>query len=411
MVEDALKTCRNLHRLVIVVNVAALVFALTIGKPDADRLVVEQIDGYESVDFSQYPDWADQAAEPAYVKAVKPQRDRLAQRLEDSDDLTLNTHHIAEAFDKPVHIGRVLVEDSILTEGEAAKIEAVERMLSSTYDVGREIQVVVPELSDELVDAIIRFLELEGGAGTRVDNVSIQMPDVFSVSLGSFIEAESLYAQLYFEVVLAEGGAPVFTRDIKAEVLPVGDASLLDWLGENAEDNPAFELAKDHAVLFPALRPFEKGFAQKTVGEVRNQAVANIRAASPESKSITLLGTDVPGQLATIAAPIVSTALLIYLMLNLPHINRLTHQHADEIAEFAWLPLHGGRLWLIETGMTLLALPVAASFVMNQRLAVFGTPRVTMIVVSIALALVSVAAALKCISALARLRKAIGRTV
>ncbi len=411
MVEDALKTCRNLHRLIIAVNVAAIVFALSISRPEDDSLVVEQIESFEQVDFAKYPDWADDLAQRQYAKRHQKMIAAFAEELGKIDSLVFNIHHIADVAGTSPHVSRLLVEDTMLVSGDAAKIDAIEQLLSPLYHVGRDVQIWVPDLSRELIQDISNFINENGTTGSRIDNVRIEMQTAPILSSPhNFVPTEEAFAQIYFEIVPPQGGGPVFTRDLKCTIEEVPNTSLLQWLQFNGQSSKALKIDAGKIQVFPELRPFSKGFSQKTIGEARNTALDNIRSMSPESQSITLLGTKVPGQLATIAAPVVSTLLLFYLAAHLPHMRRLMDRHSDEIAEFAWLALQPGRSWLIDVTGTLVVLPMIAFIIMNIRLSAFETSRVAIFLVSTISTALGVVAALLIVQYLKTIRARFSKT-
>lgn len=79
MIEDALKSTRNLHRLIIGVSLAVLVFSLSVYLPDEKIRQKSAIDALLDIDFLAYEIWLQDKLEAEIKKqvipAVQPLRD------------------------------------------------------------------------------------------------------------------------------------------------------------------------------------------------------------------------------------------------------------------------------------------------------------------------------------------------
>lgn len=136
--------------------------------------------------------------------------------------------------------------------------------------------------------------------------------------------------------------------------------------------------------FLPDVAPLPKGFTEEPLGTLSLRLADEIRAAGPEQHTLAILGTEVPGRLLVLAAPLVLMALLYYFKGHLSHLTRMSEHHATDMVGFSWLPINasswqlpGTQLnwsgYLAEIVATLAILPVGALLVMYFRLRDFGT--------------------------------------
>jgi hypothetical protein len=115
--------------LVIIVNVAALVFALSISLPSDQVRLVEQLRALKRIPFGDYDAWAKEKAPDDVAERLQAGADKMLNTLEDEHFLIFNVAHLADAFGHPAHIGRLLMDQAVVTAGETARISATDLYL------------------------------------------------------------------------------------------------------------------------------------------------------------------------------------------------------------------------------------------------------------------------------------------
>lgn len=403
MVEDALKSSRTIHRLILAVNAATLIFAFSLQRPPEMMERLEQLRAYKQVDHLAYETFVQDKAKKYAAADTQAYAQKIQTGVDEAGGLVFGKDKIAEAFRSPPHMGRVIVDDSVLAEGDSALIGGLD-LMGRLYITSRSPQVLVPN-DPSVIEAIQKFLLDEAEAGMRVNKMTFGVDGV-DFMVESFLDADMVLAQFSFELVPAQGAARVFTAAVECKVREVPDASLKEWLLDQPGSDAIYESVGDGVIVFPKLRPFAEGLTEQTVGAAINEAQNEIRRSSPDSQNISLLGTEIPGRLVLVAAPLISTLLLVYLAGHLRHLARLVDTHRAEFEQFAWMPL-GPRWGRIEAATTLVAVPAASQLLLVTRLWGFGTSRVLIVLVPLVLLPIGVGAALLCLSRLKALRRSL----
>ncbi len=380
MIEDALKSTRNLHRLIIGVSLAVLVFSLSMYLAEDKVRQKAEIDYLIDVDFLAYETWLqntlDAEVRKRLIPAVKPLRDML----ENSNHLVFELDSIADVLEQFAHIGRFELSESILSDMSAASLNALDAL--NGLSLAQDVQITVP-LVDTLIPQLEEFLNQESGAGKRIVNARTSVSDEIPLLVTFLPEAASL-ASIDFELVdvSAAAATPVFQGLYEFELLTLPNTSFISWL--QAQGHDLYIRTSSGAMEFlPKLKPLPTGFTEQPLGELSLRLADEIKAAGPEQRNLKILGTEVPGRLLIFAAPLILIALLYYFKSHLSHVTHMAKNHAEEMVGFSWLPINNS-VWQIpgttlkwsghfaEVVLTIGVLPVGALIVMSLRLGLFG---------------------------------------
>ena len=310
------------------------------------------------------------------IPAVKPVRDLLA-----SDEyLIFELDSITDALEGTPHIGQFLVGESNLANVSAATLTSLDALNGLSLE--QDVQLTVPNINF-LMQELQEFLTDNNKAGKRVTDASTSLTNDPPI-LTTFLPDSTPIASLDFQLadVTVTGAIPVFQHLYDVDVVNIPNSSFLIWLSQQGFD-PIIRIDGGEILFLPDVRPLPKGFAEESLGILSLRLADEIRAAGPEQRTLTILGTTVPGRLLVLAAPLVLLALLYYFKSHLSHLTRMSDQHADEMVGFSWLPINLSRWQLPGTGFqwsghvaelitTLAVLPVGALLVMYFRLSPFG---------------------------------------
>ena len=379
MIEDALKSTRNLHRLIIGVSLAVLVFSLSMYLAEDKVRQKAAIDALIDIDFLSYEDWLQKKLDihiaANVVPAVKPVRDLL----EDSGYLIFDLDSIADVLEETPHIGRFLVDESILANVSATTLTSLDALngLSLEHDG----QLAVPKV-DSLIGQLEEFLAENNGAGKRITNAATSVTGDIPI-LTTFLPDTTSIASLDFQLadVSVAAAVPVFQGLYDVDLMTIPDSSYLAWLEQQGHASIAVQGGELR--FLPDIATLPKGFSEEPLGKLSLRLADEIRAAGPEQRTLTILGTEVPGRLLVLAAPLILLALLYYFKSHLSHLTRMSEHHAGDMVGFSWLPINAssweipGTHWrwsgyLAEIVATLAVLPVGALLVMYFRLRQFG---------------------------------------
>ena len=335
MIEDALKSTRNLHRLILAVSLVTLVFSLSLNSEETKRAQKAAIDALRQVNFLAYETWLSAKLQLRIDEALGPAIAPIESALE-GVDLVLLLDEISKVLREPAHVGRLLTEDLVLSNASAATLSQFEAL--NDLQLARDVQITVPDLAP-LVPKLLDFFETRGTTVWRIENAMVTTE--FSESIGtSFVPLDRLTAMLYFELVdsASVAGAPVFQGRFDTTVVEVPDTSFLSWLAE-AELGSAVDIVDGRVKFAPLLSGASYSFREEKLGTLSLRLAEEIAAAGPEKHTATILGTQVPGLLVVLAAPLTLMVLTYYFVSHTTHVSRLVERHAKEIRGFAWLPI------------------------------------------------------------------------
>lgn len=380
MIEDALKSTRNLHRLILAVSLVTLVFSLSLGGSEDQRAQKMVIDKLIDTNFAAYQTWLDDKVEAAIAQHLPPAVQPLKASLSDNDVLVFNLDRLTDALSRPAHVGQVLVDQLVLSNLSAATLTQLDAL--NGLSLGHNVQITVPRLS-ELQGELLLFFEDNPDAGKRIDEIRVDINE-FDFTAQSFYPGETITTMLYFELhdAVTVASAPVFQAYFDSDIVELPNTSFMTWLQET-ELGPAIDVRDDHMVFAPSLNPLPRGFEEEPLGRLSLRLVDEILKAGPEARKATILGTEVPGLLIVLAAPLTLMALVYYFVSHTTHIARLVETQADEMLGFAWLPITMGQWqvpwtnWRIpghkaELLFSLVLLPVGALLALYIKLNQFG---------------------------------------
>ena len=258
MVEDALKSTRTLHRLIMTVSLVTLVFALSVSLPEDKIKLKAAIDGLLEIDFLAYDSFVDEQVKAAVETELQPISSGAAKRFADGKFLVFGLDYLAGTLLKPLHVGKLLPKQLLLAEMSNATLSKLRAI--NGLSLGKNVQIVIPE-TDGLLTEIESYLKENERAGQRVDTIRYSI-DSFDFTAESFLPTEKVFAGLYFELVdkIQRGGAPTFNANFQGRVadLPLCQLSQLAldvsmWLRRRHLQNAHEVLLVHH------LRPLHEG--------------------------------------------------------------------------------------------------------------------------------------------------------
>jgi hypothetical protein len=366
MMEDALQVTRNLHRLIIATSLVTIVFSLSLRFPEKFRERQETIDQFLRFDFSQYDRFVTARAAEASGLWLKPVVSTLRAGVETNNYPVFGLADIWAALEKPVLLGQAKIAETKLTtpaELTLRQFDALAELYPLTNDV--LVPVFVPE---NLVTNLQEFLAEKARPGMRVQSVNLQTSESYSATEPPG-EGETIKMLLSFEL-MPNGGppSPYFQGVFDAHVRRGENTSFLYWLSQNPETPKFVTLQAGRLKWLPALDNISREMIDRRLGDVSGALNDEIRKSSPENKSVSLLGAEIPGLLLVYATPLILLALSYYFLFHLTHLCRFAARHKMDCERFAWLPLSLETGWVWESLFSLGILPLLALSVLEAQL-------------------------------------------
>ncbi len=369
MIEDALKSLRNIHRLIITVSFITLVFSMSIDAPKDIEKQRDLISELLLIDFLEYLEFVDQNVNQFESEQLTILSTQINDSLALDDYMIFNLEDIGNAFSQTVHVGRVLAEDIVTSNISDATLNQLDALNGISLDA--DVQVILPK-TDELIEEVRSFLVYNGELGQRVDNVLLSIIDYTWIA-ESFLPDSTVLVNLYFELpeTIRTMGAPVFNADFDAKIVEIPGTSFRSWI--LAKDRKElFDLRNDELVWLPKLDISSPGYKEQKLGLLEKELTDRITKSAPEQQKVSLLGTSIPGVLFVYASPLILLGLIYYLLNHSYHIRSLVPGNEDEIRNFSWSPMTQRKIWKFDLISSVFVLPMLAMVVLYIQLSQFG---------------------------------------
>ena len=382
IIEDALKTTRTLHRLILTASLATIVFPLSLKTLSDEHRWKAAIDALIQADFLAYEQFVQQKVEGASQEKLAPVVQKISSRLEAKNYLIFNIHHISERFADPLHVGKFLTNESRLAEISATSLVQLNAL--NGLELAQDVQIVVPRI-DELIAKMERFFNVHTRAGNVVDDISAGIDHDFLAQ--TFLPGESSFAFFRFDLVNSDVTSPVvFETSVEVDIHTIVDSSFTYWIEHEAAFGDVVSVESGNVMFGPTLTDMLAGYDSEELGKLSLRLADEIAKAGPESRSVSILGTQVSGLMIIFASPLALFFLAYYFMNHLSHLRNLAEQKPDLLRHFAWLPLtlqqhwticfRGASCtlpaWILETAVSGVGLPIASLAMLYIRLSKFG---------------------------------------
>jgi len=366
MLKDALDVTRNLHRLIIATSLVTVVFSLSLRFPDKTRVQRETINEFLHANIGQYDRFITAQAADASNRWLKTVAEEIRRGLEATNYLVYGVGDIADAFEKPILLGQFKVSETRLDTPGDLTLKQLD-VFSDNYQLADDVRVVVPETTNVLAQ-IHEFLATRAKTRARVQTVNLQTSDTY-LATEAPVGGERIKMRLSFEL-MPNGGppSPWFQEVFDATVKRIPDTSFRHWLRQRPEFAGIAVVDTNGLKWLPKLEELPNEIRDRRLGDVFGSLNDELKKGSPENKSVSLLGTEIPGLLQEYAAPLILLSLSYYFLFHLTHLCRFASRHKSDCEQFAWLPLSLEMGWVWEALFSLGVLPLLSLIVLNAQL-------------------------------------------
>ena len=146
MIEDSLKTVRNLHRLVMTISFITLVFSLSLSLPSDKQQQLNQIETLVNFKFSKYEEFVNKKIEENMSTKYEAIASSIAASIDKGKHMIFNLSNISEVFNGSPHVGKLLIDELILSNPTNTSLNKLETL--NGLPLGRDVQIVVPKIHE-----------------------------------------------------------------------------------------------------------------------------------------------------------------------------------------------------------------------------------------------------------------------
>ena len=348
MIEDALKATRTLHRLIMAVSLTTLVFALSLSLPKEKVAQRDAIDALINSDFLAYDQIVAKQVKTFREENLVPFGTTLNKKVNSTPGLTSDLYGLGEVYSKQLHIGKLLTKNLVLANISSATLSQL-NSLDTFQIISRDVQVVVPRIK-ELTEKVEAFLSDNSVFGYKLGNIRVNGKEHNSTTdfveeqkftTDSFLPGADTNFLLEFDLVNMAGNGldRTFSEHLTADYVTLPKSSFVQWLANNEDMVGVVSIDDSQVVFAPSLENAPKGIREEKLGSLLQRLTNEIESERLEGQSVTILGTQVPGLLIIVAAPLTLLALSYYFTNHTGHLAQLIEKDAKAFKGFAWMPL------------------------------------------------------------------------
>ena len=398
IIEDALKSTRTLHRLIMIVSIVTIAFSLPLYPPKEEVAQKYAIDALINSNFLAYDQFVAERVEAFRQEKLVPIGDALNEKIDSGEYLAFDLDDLGETFSQPLHVGKLLIEELALSDISGATLEKLDSI--NVLCLSCDVQVAVPRMQ-ELTKKIEDFLSenVAGkkryfGVGKRITEIRVSFPGDQEIRIQSFLPQSDTIGTLNFKIVDAMGKTEAFTVLFPADVVTLPESSFIHWLTTKLanKDKMAESVSIDsnRVVFAPTLDKTPPGLRQKKLGILHQDLTKEIASKAPEKQTVNILGVQVRGLLIVVASPLTLLILSYYFANHTGHLVRLGKKNSEAFKSFLWMPLSiqsdiplfvfskaesGYRIsgWVLETILSIIILPIASLVILYCQLSQFGS--------------------------------------
>lgn len=364
MIEDSLKTTRNLHRFIVTVSAASIVFSMSLSVSDEKYSQLLDLRVLQSLDFREYEDFTDKAIREFSQESLKPVGLQIASELDVNLVGSSNVAEIARVFETQIwnrrlHLPRNWSEEPTLDDC----LDIALRL--GVPDITEDVRVWIPPT--EGISSRIEEILAENDFGPKDSIYSINPSG--NRSYGSSAPPREI--QFYLDVgPMKYSGERVVlkipSRSGTFETIP--NTSFLYWLQLHEGAERLIKAGGDGTSWLSNLAELPEALRSENLIDLIDQFQQDIDRGGPRQRAVSLLGVEVPGILFVYSGPLLLLVFSFYLLNHVRHLKSLVRGGVEAFREFAWMPLALDKHWGLEVLGTCLFLPVGSVFVLFYKL-------------------------------------------
>lgn len=362
MIEDSLKTTRNLHRLIVSVSAASIVFAMSLSVSDIKYEQWLDLKVLHSLSFKGYDEFAQEALASYARETLQPLSKQAISGLDKNLFRDEDLSKIAAAIETP------LVNNMTWVEGGFAGKWPEEPTLTQCLQFGRspralaDIRVLVPRIEGVSGRMNDLFRSARLGQQNSIERVGLGPRDG-ALDFPEVPPGESCGVSIYFSLASDVADSENLSIELTGELADsfmIPNTSFISWLERHEGARRLYRIEDGNLYWLPGLRDLSEDTRAEKVVTLTDQYSQELERGGPQQKSISVLGIEVPGILFTYSGPLVLLVLLYYFLNHLAHLKALAGGGDELFRQFAWMPLALGKGWWWEALGTCVALPVGS---------------------------------------------------
>lgn len=410
MVEDALKSTRNVQRLLLVACSVAIAFLGSLEDISEERRMLHHLKALQSLGSRTYASEIETLVVGMRTSGVdatvRAFLDGLASQLRSHGVRSVHgIERITAAISQPAWVGRLEPEELPFADEELTVAEIVAAL--RPLPTGRDVELVWAKPDDRFIERIAAFLGGVAGAEShperlRIENVTLVpaypvdleghsflgmvkrpfLPLQSRAREGRFEERGTTPLRLSFDVLGSSGQPARFEGVLTGSLVELPDSSWMRHMGKknifdryiNIAISSRTMVGRGRAawVSLRSLWPREPLDRNEPIGALKKKLEARIERAEAANRTIDIIGLSIPGALAVVGIPVVLLSLAVSLLLHLQHLERLVAAHRSTFRCFSWIPFAPGRVWAWECVLVVIAMPFFAHLLLFLKAPAFG---------------------------------------
>ena len=370
MLDDALKTTRNISNLILLVSIVSIIFALSSEFPrDINRYRTDLIN-LQKIRFSEYDKHVKDLIDLKSRVELQKFTEGINNLFKTNGVYILNSEDLANKFIDPLYYGMILTKDLVLGDIKNATLNQMDQ-LNELIDLNHNCQYIIPDIND-FAKSFDSFFAVEKYFNYTIENIVIEL-DSHNFSNESFMKnTDQIEVNVYFELRKDRNtpSARVFNTTFRATLYEIPNSSWINWLVESKNDSNLFSIKNNTVKWLPYLdNKSRSSYRDMKISELMINFENEIRQNSPSNKAINIMGASISGVLIAYASPSTLIALEYILLTYLGQISLFVASKKDAFREFCWLPLIKRKEQKYTSIALIMILPIISISILEIKLA------------------------------------------
>lgn len=353
---ESLKTGRNIHRALVVMCAAIIIFGLSPNRTEQYESAIMELETLKSLDEKALMNHVLAAVNSEFTDFdFKSEIYKISEQYRNitiSPDVAWNAVAVFPfMFDEfPANASLNEIEDYFVSEhpvyvfrpyqkdwntGIKKGINSIRHAVERT--VARSFKVEAVDMKDP--NALDEYIKIRRTSPGKIST----WPDSF---LNLFITWSSYY------------GLETEEQGVRGRFVALRPNVFLEWFESQEISHILRQKINDYGLLFPNLRPVWNDIRDLSM----DKAIVTLNRKRAESRnSMSLMDFSVDEEIVIYVAPSIILCVISYLLVHILHLRSIADEHAETISEFPWMVLFKGRLARFLTFTSLFLLPLTAN--------------------------------------------------
>jgi hypothetical protein len=346
--DEALLTIRNLHRILIGLSAAILLFTISPRRTDYYKNALKELKTIRTIDFGKYVEYAENIIDDEFrdlpwlnQKKIFPKGEILT---------TLTPSKVL-----PCDFGKAQIEKL----SSDSLIESWLEFFESDYP----IKVFIPNSDTDELKSVLHDIQIYNETPLLASLYKFE----FQVDEDFVLNDDTKSASIWAEYGPSKGSRSITNIEVPGRVVYIKNKSFREWLEKQKIYMEICIQIGSSQVFLPSLKNIRSEIDPLT----RNEAVRHIEEKIiSERKQVEIFGLEVDERLLIVAGPISLLLTLIYLLSHFRNLYSKSPPYKEQLQIFPWIGFFNGILSKFITHTSIVILPGTSMilFLLNRNL-------------------------------------------